>query len=167
MVYISRMSYKSHIMYLNNFQSSVFGATLIIMMIFMMCFVGCDEVTTEPQSIRFGESVELKTSQSIYYGSTIENGLKVSVESISDSRCPTNVQCIWAGEAGVNLNIKSRQDSTKIILKISPAKNSQPDTLAFSLNQTAYQAILYSVNPYPDTSKPQGDLKAKITISQK
>ncbi len=150
-------------MYLNNFQSYTFGAVLI----FMMCFAACEKTPLAINSIPYGQNTDLKAEQTIYFGTTIKDGLKVSVDQISDSRCPLNVTCIWAGEASVRLNIRNLNDSIKVDLKINPAKNSQPDTLVFNLHQSKYQAILYSVNPYPDNSKPSSYPNAKITLIKK
>lgn len=147
-------------MYLSNLQSYFFGFILIL----FMGFIACEKSNEELQTIDFGKAVELEKSESIFYGSSSQNGLKVNVDEISDSRCPSDVFCIWQGEAKVKLNIESNIDSTSITLGISPNIN---DSLSFKLNNENYQAILYSVNPYPNTSKPKDVKKAKITVIKK
>ena len=150
-------------MYLNNFQSYIFGAILL----FVMGFVACEKTATTPNLIAFGKAIELKEAESIYYGTTIEDGVKLGIEEINDSRCPSNVVCIWAGEAVITLNVKGVEDSAKVKLKITPSKNSQPDTLSFNLNNNSYRVILHSVNPFPNTSKSMDSKKAKITLIKK
>lgn len=147
-------------MYLSNLQSYFFGFILIL----FMGFIACEKSNEELLSIDFGKAIDLEKSESVFYGSSSQNGLKVNVEEIYDSRCPLDVVCIWQGEAKVKLNIKSNIDSTSITLGISPNIN---DSLSFKLNKENYQAILYSVNPYPNTSKPKDGKKAKITINKR
>lgn len=36
---------------------------------------------------------------------TFASGLKVTLAAIEDSRCPKDVQCVWAGELAASLNV--------------------------------------------------------------
>lgn len=42
----------------------------------------------------FGKSITLK----LHNTATFSDGLKVTLKEINDSRCPKDVQCVWAGE---------------------------------------------------------------------
>lgn len=45
-------------------------------------------------SVSFGSTIMLSTGKSL----TFEDGLRVTLTTINDSRCPKDVQCIWQGE---------------------------------------------------------------------
>lgn len=53
------------------------------------------------------------------------NGVRITFRQVKeDSRCPTDVTCIWAGDASIELTISRNgsSDDTKI-LSLSPANN--------------------------------------------
>lgn len=53
------------------------------------------------------------------------NGVRITFKQVrEDSRCPTDVTCIWAGDARIELTISRNgsSDDTKI-LSLSPANN--------------------------------------------
>lgn len=45
-------------------------------------------------SVSFGSTMMLSTGKSL----TLEDGLRVTLAAVNDSRCPKDVQCIWQGE---------------------------------------------------------------------
>ncbi|MBV9774931.1 MAG: hypothetical protein JO040_13340 [Gemmatimonadetes bacterium] len=98
-------------------------------------------LTTQPSpaldedfSVRLGESVSVD-------GGQLTVGLR---EVPEDSRCPTDVQCVRAGEAVVTLNLvrPGKQPST-LTLRTTPGK----DVAAFD----EYRVELRDVNPKPRT----------------
>ncbi|MEO5909555.1 MAG: hypothetical protein ABIP95_01645 [Pelobium sp.] len=149
-------------MYLNNFQTFAFGSILI----FILCFAACEKSTITPDALSFGEKAVLKPNEATYFGSTPENAFKLTIQEISDSRCPEGVNCVWAGEAVVKLSIKNLTDSVAFALKISPSKNSLPDTLDFNIEKQTYRAILYGVNPYPEIKNKESSI-ATVTLLKK
>jgi hypothetical protein len=128
-----------------------------------MAFAACEKGETSAPLKAFGEKTELATNDKVWFGSDTINGLKTVVTQIADSRCPENVTCVWAGEAIVKLKFNNYTDSTSVNIK----KKGAIDTVNFSLSSKAYQAILYSVNPYPNTEKPNVPKKALLTIIKK
>lgn len=48
-----------------------------------------------------GQEVTLKKGET----RTFESGLKVTLAAIEDSRCPKDVQCVWAGELAALLSV--------------------------------------------------------------
>jgi hypothetical protein len=63
--------------------------------------------TVEPAPTQYampGDTVELR------YGATAQVGdsLRITFQAVeTDSRCPINVQCVWAGDAEIRLGIKA------------------------------------------------------------
>lgn len=52
------------------------------------------EPAPQPEAATLGKPVTLKVGASAAFA----DGLKVTLKSIDDSRCPKDVQCVWAGE---------------------------------------------------------------------
>jgi hypothetical protein len=86
--------------------------TLIALVVVPMLFLGAGCVPKslpvptpqpEPQSQvqELGAAVALKLGQT----ATFKDGLKVALDKINDSRCPSGVQCIWAGELSPVLTV--------------------------------------------------------------
>jgi hypothetical protein len=148
-------------MYLSNYQSYAFGAIILG----LLSFIACEKTIETSKIIGFGQKAVLKQSQSVWFGADTLTGMQLVVNEITDSRCPNdpNIQCVWAGEATVNLLATDTKDSVSLNLKISPAKNPQTDTVSFSLGNKYYKALLFEVNPYPN-SKNEGAKFATLTI---
>ncbi len=72
-------------------------------------FAACPNISGENQT-QVLKMFELDKSFTIVENETLfnkEENLTLKVISFSDSSCPADVQCIWAGELGVNLEIKN------------------------------------------------------------
>ncbi len=110
-------------------------------------FAACKSNETTPN-----DSVRLGLHQSARLGSEVV----VRVDSIQDSRCPINVDCIWAGQAKVNLLLSKNKDSSTVRLVLSPDVTASSvkrlDSTNVTLDSQSYKVILREVNPYPGTS---------------
>lgn len=148
-------------MYLNNKQSFTFGF-IILALVF---FIACEKTIETSKIIGYGTRVELKQTESIWFGADSLTGLKVTVTEIADSRCPEDVDCVWAGEAKVDLLAVQTQDSVNLKLTIDPTNSYKIDTLDFTLNSKNYKALLFAVDPYPST-KNEGAKFATLTVLQ-
>ena len=75
-------------------------------------------------------------------------GVSVSfLEVITDSRCPRNVECMWAGEAKVRVSIGT--DDGEVIEKIIVFKNGM-SVIAGLFNSIELQFL--KLTPYPDAN---------------
>jgi hypothetical protein len=86
------------------------------------------------------------------------NELKFEITVINDSRCPSDVVCIWQGEAVVKIEVKSPQYG---ITELSTFDN-LVDTVG------SYSFELVDVSPYPVSTrviKPK-DYKVTLQISK-
>lgn len=67
-----------------------------------LCFVACRKAinttsnTGNPATVKLGECVNVLRSNET---------IKLCLDSLNDSRCPINVECIWAGVAIVKLKV--------------------------------------------------------------
>lgn len=65
----------------------------------------------------------------IFATSTAAQGILVTVKGFTDSRCPADVQCIWAGERGVTLEIVDLRTGQKS--EISLKERTNPKVVLF------------------------------------
>lgn len=83
-------------------------------------------------------------------------GAKLTIkflEVIEDSRCPRDVNCIWAGNAKVKLLVskgKKRSQEVELNTGIEPT----------TVSVFGYEVSIKELTPYPDTSKPSNDVPA-------
>lgn len=82
------------------------------------------------------------------------------VKVISDSRCPKNVTCVWAGEAKVLLEIY-RNDELVDRKEIVLAANSIFGSLFSSKDKSVG---IYSLEPYPDINTPEANKKYVLKL---
>jgi hypothetical protein len=119
----------------------------------------CASVPTQPSRIVIGQPTELAHAQSVSLpdGSTLRfAGVK------SDSRCPMDVMCVWAGDATIAISLTSPSGgAAERELHVQP-----------SGSETSYQAYsirLTALSPYPRSNlqiRPE-DYRATFTVNQK
>lgn len=68
-----------------------------------------------------------------------DNSLKVEIINIEDSRCPTDVVCVWQGEVLVEIELEETQTFSTVL--------STYDNLIDTLGN--YSVELIDVQPYP------------------
>ena len=135
----------------------------IIITIFTLSLIfGCDQkendaapevqkVTTE---VAYAKLASVKTSA---------GDLKVELLSVNDSRCPSNVVCVWAGVADVKFSISDSNDKTDVAVTFAGADKDASQ--AFKLGSQNYLISVTQVLPYPETSKSPELEDYKINVS--
>ncbi|MBC7572511.1 MAG: hypothetical protein H7319_22680 [Spirosoma sp.] len=112
------------------------------------------------------DSIRLGTNQS----GRLASGVIVRVDSIRDSRCPSDAVCIWEGNATISLLVSVPSDSTrvKLILGPDPSKKiaGNSDSMGIQLDNQAYKVILRDVNPYPTTTNLSQAKTAVVQVSK-
>ncbi len=122
-----------------------------------MFLISCksDSITAQAveKTIRYHETVSL----------TDNNPATLTFAEIADSRCPEGANCIWAGNALVDLDIKSTAtaEPKRIQMCLGDCNSLYPktgfretDTAMVSVDQTKYRLILTEIAPYPRLSGP-------------
>ncbi|TKB98697.1 hypothetical protein [Pedobacter cryophilus] len=153
-------------MYLNNFQSYIFGAVLL----FVMGFVACEKSISDLPALELGKTSILKTNQSVNFKSTANDNLKLTVVALIDKFCPKGTTCVVAGYAEAKLTIIN-QNNQNVAFSLffgdyygNPKKlGFKPDTLDFNLHQKAYRAILKSIK----SGDNDDQLQAEIVLLEK
>ncbi len=85
-------------------------------------------------------------------------------EVVSDSRCPSDVTCVWEGESSVKLNLKIGAESEDLILSthLKMGQGPQKDTIG------GYIISLLEVTPYPISTVdvPEEDYEIRLQIDE-
>lgn len=81
-------------------------------------------------------------------GRTAHNGdFSIRFEAVTeDSRCPSDVECVWEGNAGVRLTLSSNDDSGLVLLNTAL----EPQAVRFAGRIVA----LRDLSPYPASETP-------------
>ncbi len=74
-------------------------------------------VELPPGNIAFGQTVQLFAGDEVTLGDATRS-YRVKAMEFTDSRCPEGVQCIWAGERGVRLEITNLLNDKKEDMKL-------------------------------------------------
>ena len=116
-----------------------------------LCAAGCSRGPTE---VSLNQEFELAVGQSVRVAGT---GELVSFESVpSDSRCPTDVTCVWAGNALVRVRIQGLDaDSTlELNTTLEPKRGSAGGV----------QVELRSLDPAPLSTEPSADRHYRVRL---
>jgi hypothetical protein len=93
--------------------------------------------------------------------SAMRDRLRIKFVSVEDSRCPKDVNCIWAGNAKVTIKVTNRKGETKTF---DLNTNLQGRSAKFD----GYEIALGNVSPYPSSNiriNPNG-YTASFTITK-
>lgn len=112
----------------------------------------------------FGSSVTLSVGQSVTYS----DGLVVTLKEISDSRCPADVVCVWAGELSPLLNISGAGiTDQEVRLGTTTAENTTAGVYAFSLKgATTASATIVVTKGSAAAQTSYKDLLRNVSVSK-
>ncbi|WP_242927461.1 hypothetical protein [Pontibacter vulgaris] len=121
----------------------------------------------DSEQVYFGQKFILGQNQQVSITDSTATGeaITLSWESMTDSRCPTDVKCITAGEAVLILQLQNK-DLQTILTKVYQPGTSPAITYItnspIQLGKAKYNLRLLSVSPYPNTKNtfrmPQAEL---------
>lgn len=122
--------------------------------------MACQQSGTSP-----AELVSLQRNQS----ARLSSDVTVRIDSIMDSRCPINVNCIWAGQASVALTLSKENATaaTHLILGASTAAGKRADSTTVLLASQTYIVILRNVTPYPGTGTTGQMQQAVVQVNRR
>jgi hypothetical protein len=126
---------------------------------FAVILVACD---AEPAGPKPGESFILAIGQRATLDAVHASVRFLAVSE--DSRCPSQAQCVWAGDGAVVLEIAPAEgDAAEDTLHTNPESGPGGVVLA------GYELKLLRLDPYPDTPgeiAPE-DYRATLTLSER
>ena len=121
---------------------------LMAVVLLSMFFVGFAPRPEAPRKVALNAvfNVDLNREFTVKKGAeVVVNGekLRIKFDSVnSDSRCPTGVQCVWAGNAAVTIEVATKH---KKPVKATLNTTSNPREIAYK----AYKIKLIKLTPHP------------------
>ena len=125
-------------------------------------YSSCDNGESDnPLDFQLGQSFELAFGQSA--DCTCDNLTVTFAEVLEDSRCPSDVVCIWEGQARIKLNVQAPDGQHPLEL-ISRAGLS--DLARDTLDNLVYE--LLDVSPYPVSTRPidEDDYRIELIVKE-
>lgn len=107
----------------------------LLVMLVGIAFVSCNEELL-PETFNLGLEKDFKLGGEYKLSN---KSLIFSIFEINDSRCPTDVVCVWEGKADVRINVESPQPGSILLSTYDNLK----DTIG------GYSFELIEVSPYP------------------
>jgi len=131
----------------------------VLTLIAVLAFAACNDDLTEGEenALQFNTETTFK-SGNLYSN----NSLSVKLDAVlNDSRCPSDVQCVWEGNAMVKFVVSIDQSEHEITLNTNGGQNFPSDTLL-----QGYSIQLTELVPYPESTSTihQEDYEATIVV---
>lgn len=114
------------------------------------------------QAPRLGREFTLRARQQI---TLPREGLRIKFVSVNeDSRCPTDVQCVWAGNAAVRLDVSIRGKGSKTLTLNTNNRSPSVDENLYR----SYKLKLVDLRPYPRSNRKiaPGDYVVTLLVSK-
>ena len=113
----------------------------------LLCLIGCNSGTTKllPYQSQLNQTFNLR------YGTTVglpDEQIEISFEKLTESRCPTGVNCIQSGEGIISLVVKVGDQSEHLVLKVKGMCTDEPKC-GEAKSVLNYTLTLMSLSPYP------------------
>lgn len=125
-------------------------------------FVSCEKNTTITNCTPLGDStvLQLKYGEKKYFCEN-DSSCFGFTKLISESRCPADVVCVWAGTAIIELETCGGKEGSLQLEIYHPIEQ--------VINGIRYSVELTGLNPYPSTSHPHdvSEYIATITIKRR
>lgn len=138
---------------------------LFALLIIGVSFIACQK-----------SSVDKKEEDLIHYKQTVAindvPSASLTFSEVEDSRCPEGVQCIWAGNADIDLVLEGFTTEGRVTrtakMCFGTCSNFVADTLNYDFAGTSYRFILKAVTPAPkkDTELKKTDYGISLDIQK-
>lgn len=121
-----------------------------------------------------GESVsatgfEVAHQKTASVSMTGAEAVQITLKNVTDSRCPSNVNCFWAGNVQTTIEIKTAAEPAQTAdLCLGSCKTGKPfsqrDSTTVLVNSKPYWLHLTAVNPYPSASSDNTPKTASLRL---
>lgn len=125
------------------------GWMIVSLTALYMASCGGNGGPTVPRNVSLGEPFDLGAAQMALVGDT---GLTLTFDRVgSDSRCPVDVQCIWEGDATVNLTAaQPGRDVARLELHTTSSGGGGPKEARYG----EFLVVLTALAPQPHSQTP-------------
>jgi hypothetical protein len=135
-------------------------ARMIILVVSGVVLLACFGPTFA-NDVRAGREFKLKIGERVNVRRT---RLQISFSAVeNDSRCPSDVTCVWAGNAAVHLQLGAGRGRKTVTLNTSNGPSFGSETV-----YQGYKIKLVGLSPYPrsDRKIQQRDYTATLLVSK-
>jgi hypothetical protein len=140
---------------------------LLSVVVLAVALVGCQfghEAEADPVATTLGQEFVLGGGQEAVFGG---DGLRVRFsELLEDSRCPTEVECFWTGQARIAVIVQPAEGpSSTASFNTNPA----PGETVQTVRAGGYSVELKKLEPYPRTPDDPiafGDYRATLLVTR-
>jgi hypothetical protein len=131
----------------------------VVLVVFLLLLAGSVSCSSDTIKASFGEEFALPLGKTAAVGD--DNLTFMFVDVISDSRCPSGVECIQAGEAKCSMHIVYHGAASDVIF-IQGGGNTP------SFGELNSYDVMYKLEPYPEAGKEiaKSDYMLKITVKK-
>ena len=113
----------------------------LLCLVIGLWLTGCN--TPEPILIQLNQPFTIAINQPAQLS---EKGLSLTFEKVlEDSRCPSNVQCAWSGQARISIGV-SQTGQTPATLEMNTNPPLKQDVVTYE----NFQIQLRALDPYPE-----------------
>lgn len=120
----------------------------VVAVVVGLALTGCqlnDEARADTVEARLGEAFTLRGAQEAAISGA---DLRVRFTGVQeDSRCPTQVECFWTGQARITVQVQGAGQTTTAEFNTNPAPGQNRQTVDVG----DYTITLQSLDPYPQT----------------
>jgi hypothetical protein len=117
-----------------------------ILAMVMLCgflLVACLNNPTQPNQLPLGQAFDLRVGAS----AALRGGLTISFDGVqSDSRCPMDALCVWAGDAVVVVSLSQAA-------RARDQRELHTDPSGSKVSYLAYSITLVALAPYPRSDR--------------
>lgn len=129
-----------------------------ILLIGLSLFSACKSPETAPSD---------RVSLGVNKSARVSADVTVRIDTISDSRCPIDLQCFVAGDALVSLSLSNVAETQKRRLSLyGRSLSGRTDSTTVQFGSSLYSVVLRNVVPYPDLTKLQQEKQAVIQVTK-
>ncbi|MCK4820997.1 hypothetical protein KA005_34850 [bacterium] len=105
-------------------------------------YIGCETNLDLKSTLPLNDTIEIANFETRY---NFENHIGIRMDSVlSDSRCPSNVQCVWEGNAEVRFLFTEDSIQTGFVLNTHGGSKFNTDTVI-----NGYRIEMLNLFPYP------------------
>jgi len=123
------------------------------LLLFVFLWSSCQPGLGDVLKMAYGKSVEIPSE-----------GLKITFVDVMDSRCPTGVQCIQAGEARVTVEVQKDGASQALELTAKGLCEDPAGPCGSEADALGYRFKLLFVAPYPAKDATPVKEKSVLTL---
>jgi hypothetical protein len=106
-------------------------------------YTGCERDLEPRSTLPLNDTIEITNFETRY---NYEYNLSLRMDSVlNDSRCPTNVQCVWEGNAEIRFLFKVDSIQSDFVLNTHGGSPFNSDTII-----GGYSIKLLDLSPYPE-----------------